>query len=251
MTQRHSSLVSGVAVVIGVVLLQAVGGRAAESENELTRGRAVYMEQCASCHGVRGDGRSEVASSLNPRPRNFTIGVYKFRSTPTGQLPTDEDLLRTITAGIPGTSMDRYADLPERDRRALVVYLKSLSPRFQSESAGPPISVPSGRPVSLDAAARGYVVYDRMRCAACHGDGARGDGPLAEDLLDEDGLPIRPADLTKPGLKGGPGPEALYRTVMTGLDGTPMPSYGDSLKPSDAWDLALYVLSLSQTKGVQ
>ena len=251
MTHSHFSLVPGAAVVIGAVMLQVMGGRTAAFEDDLTRGRALYMEQCASCHGPGGDGRSEVASSLNPRPRNFTIGVYKFRSTPTGQLPIDEDLLRIITAGIPGTSMDRYADLPERDRRALVVYLKSLSPRFESERTGPPISVPSGLPASPDAVARGRVMYDRMRCAVCHGDGARGDGPLAEDLLDEDGLPIRPADLTKPWLKGGPGPEAVYRTVMTGLDGTPMPSYGDSLSPSDAWDLALYVLSLSQKKGVQ
>jgi cytochrome c oxidase cbb3-type subunit 2 len=241
----------GVAVVIGVVLLQAIGGRAAASENELTRGRAVYMEQCASCHGVRGDGRSEVASSLNPRPRNFTLGIYKFRSTPSGQLPTDGDLVRTIMIGIPGTSMDRYADLAERDRRALVAYLKSLSPRFEKEAAGTPIGVPPIISPSPDAPARGRAVYDRMRCMACHGDGAKGDGPLADDLTDEDGLPIRPADLTKLPLKSGRGPEAVYRTVMTGLDGTPMPSYGDSLSPEEGWNLALYIISLSERKGVE
>jgi cytochrome c oxidase cbb3-type subunit 2 len=189
--------------------------------------------------------------SLNPRPRNFTTGVYKFRSTPTGQLPTDDDLFRAITAGIPGTSMDRYADLPEGDRWALVVYLKSLSPRFANGAAGRPLFAPASRPLTPEALIRGRRVYEGMQCAACHGDGARGDGPLADELIDEDGLSIRPSDLTKPQLRSGQGPESLYRTVMTGLDGTPMPSYGDSLSPDEAWDLALYLLSLSQKERSQ
>lgn len=217
--------------------------------NVVVRGQTVYREQCVSCHGVQGDGRGEAAAYLSPPPRNFTAGVYKFRSTMSGQLPTDDDLLRTITIGIAGTAMDRYAALPERDRRALVAYLKSLSPRFAQEGAGQPIVFPAPRPLTPESAARGQAAYERMQCAACHGDGARGDGPLAADLSDTDGLPIRPADLTSPRLKSGKGAEAIYRTVMTGLDGTPMPSYGDSLTPDEAWDLALYIFSLSAREG--
>lgn len=209
------------------------------------RGRTVYIEQCASCHGARGDGRGEAAAYLNQLPRNFTTGVYKFRSTMSGQLPTDDDLFRTISNGIAGTSMDGYAALPERDRLALVAYLKSLSPRFAREEAGTPITFPAPRPLTPESAARGRALYERMQCAACHGDGARGDGPLAADLNGTDGLPIRPADLTRPKLKGGRAPESVYRSVMTGLDDTPMPSYGDSLMPDEAWDIALYILSLS------
>lgn len=221
------------------------------SAEAVARGRVIYMEQCASCHGLQGDGRGEAAGALNPPPRNFTTGVYKFRSTMSGQLPTDDDLFRTITIGIAGTAMDRYVALPERDRQALVAYLKSLSPRFAWEEAGRPIAFPAPRPLTPESAARGLALYERMQCAVCHGSGARGDGPLAADLSDTDGLPIRPADLTRPRLKSGKGAEAIYRTVMTGLDGTPMPSYGDSLMPEDAWDLALYLLSLSPSEGSQ
>lgn len=211
----------------------------------VAHGRAVYVEHCASCHGVHGDGRGEAAAYLDPPPRNFTTGVYKFRSTMSGQLPTDEDLFRTITNGIAGTAMDRYAALPERDRLALVAYLKSLSSRFAQAEPGRPIPVPPSRPFSPESAARGREVYERMQCAACHGDGARGDGPLAADLNDAGGLPIRPADLTRPQLKSGKGPESIYRSVMTGLDGTPMPSFGDSLTTEEAWDLALYLHALA------
>lgn len=205
----------------------------------VARGRAVYAEHCVSCHGVRGDGRGEAAAYLDPPPRNFTTGVYKFRSTMSGRLPTDEDLFRTITNGIAGTAMDRYAALPERDRLALVAYLKSLSSRFAQAGPGQPIPVPPSRPFSPESSARGRAVYERMQCAACHGAGAHGDGPLAADL------PIRPADLTRPQLKSGKGPESIYRSVMTGLDGTPMPSFGESLTPEEAWDLALYLHALA------
>jgi cytochrome c oxidase cbb3-type subunit 2 len=240
-------MVACVAIALATPLIAA--GTEDGAANVVVRGRAVYREQCVSCHGVQGDGRGEAAAYVSPPPRNFTTGVYKFRSTMSGQLPTDDDLFRTITNGIAGTSMDRYADLPERDRRALVVYLKSLSPRFTREEAGQPIPFPPPRPLTPESAARGRAVYERMQCAACHGDGARGDGPLAADLSDNDGLPIRPADLTKPRLKGGKAPESVYRSVMTGLDDTPMPSYGDSLMPDEAWDLALYLLSLSAREG--
>lgn len=248
---RVGGLSMAVGVAIALVAPTVADGTEESLAEAVARGRTVYMEQCASCHGVRGDGRGEAAAYLNPPPRNFTTGVYKFRSTMSGQLPTDDDLLRTITIGIAGTSMDRYAELPERDRRALVVYLKSLSPRFDREQASTPIPLPPPRPLTTESAVRGREVYERMQCAACHGDGARGDGPLADDLSDAGGLPIRPADLTRPQLKGGKAPESVYRSVMTGLDGTPMPSYGDSLMPEEAWDLALYILSLSLREGTR
>jgi mono/diheme cytochrome c family protein len=218
-------------------------GPAANPEH---RGRAVYLEECASCHGLQGDGQGQTAAMLDPRPRNFTTGVYKFRSTPSGQLPTDDDLLRTIIVGVPGTSMDGYAAMPEADRRALVAYLKSLSPRFSHEPPGEPLIMPPGPTPNSAIRTRGQAVYTRMQCAVCHGPNGRGDGPLADGLSDEEGRTIRPSDLTKPRRKSGHGPEAVYRTVMTGLDGTPMPSYGDSLAPEEAWDLAVYIQSLMQ-----
>ncbi|MDO8546721.1 MAG: c-type cytochrome [Nitrospirales bacterium] len=244
---RRLLMVACVAIALTAPLI--ADGTEDGAANVVVRGRTVYREQCVSCHGVQGDGRGEAAASLSPLPQNFTTGVYKFRSTMSGQLPTDDDLFRTITIGIAGTAMDRYAALPEQDRRALVAYLKSLSPRFAREEAGQPIAFPASRPLTPESVARGRAVYERMQCAVCHGDGARGDGPLAADLSDTDGLPIRPADLTRPQLKGGRAPESVFRSVMAGLDGTPMPSYGDSLIPDEAWDLALYIFSLSAREG--
>ncbi|GJL65977.1 MAG: hypothetical protein NPIRA05_09480 [Nitrospirales bacterium] len=213
----------------------------------LAQGERVYTKHCMRCHGERGDGTGELASSLNPQPTDFTAGVFKFRSTLTGQLPTRGDLFRTISVGVAGTSMSDYGDLPEPDRRAVVEYVRSFSPRFQEEPAGEPILAPPSRSVTPDAAQRGQKLYAQMYCQACHGEDARGDGPLAQSLSDTNGRSLQPADLTKTRLKSGKGSHAIYRSLMTGLDGTPMPSYGDSLTQEEAWDLALYITSLSQS----
>ena len=71
-------------------------------------GKAVYDRRCALCHGVEGDGKGAAADLLDPRPRDFTTGVYKIRST-ANRVPSDQDLFRIITDGMPGTSMPRPA----------------------------------------------------------------------------------------------------------------------------------------------
>ena len=227
---------------------KAITAPSTESSETVAKGESLYQEHCASCHGADGDGKGKVASDLSTKPRNFTKGIYKFRSTPSGELPTDDDLLRTISVGIPGTAMEGYPELPQSDLLALVAYLKTFSPRFLKRRPGTPIIVPSPRPLTPEATTRGQQVYHQMYCAACHGEKALGDGELAQGLTDTNGDPIQPANLTTGRLKSGQGPQAIYRTIMTGLDGTPMPSYGDSLDPEEGWDLALYIFSLSQTK---
>jgi len=219
-----------------------------ETNGSVAKGERVYQEHCANCHGTGGDGQGPVAADLSTRPQNFTKGVYKFRSTPSGELPTDEDLLRTISVGIPGTAMESYKDLPQSDLLPLVAYLKSLSPRFLKRQQGTPIIFPSARPLTEQSVTRGSHLYQQMHCAACHGAEGRGDGELAQELADTAGDPIRPADLTRAKLKSGHGPKAIYRTIMTGLDGTPMPSYGDSLDPEEGWELALYIFSIATPK---
>jgi len=219
-----------------------------ETDEVLANGKRVYQEHCANCHGVEGDGQGPAAMGLSTRPKNLTKGEYKFRSTQSGELPTDEDLLRTISVGIPGTAMESYQDLPKPDRMALVAYLKSLSPRFLKSKQGTPIIFPLARPHTPESVTRGRHLYGQMYCSACHGPDGRGDGELAQKLTDTAGEPIQPADLTRKRLKSGEGPKAIYRTIMTGLDGTPMPSYGDSLDPEEGWDLALYIFSLATIK---
>lgn len=108
---------------------------------DLARGTELYTTRCAMCHGADGDGRGSVARFLDPRPRDFTRAVYKLRTTASGTLPTDADLFRTITRGVPGTAMLGWGGLPAADRWELVHYIKSLSPRFAAEGQGEPITV--------------------------------------------------------------------------------------------------------------
>ncbi len=96
-------------------------------------GRAVYTRRCVGCHGRDGDGNGEAATFLSPRPRDFTAAIFKFRSTPSGSLPTDADLFRTVTRGVRGTAMPTWHELPMEDRRAVIAFIKTFSPRWRDE----------------------------------------------------------------------------------------------------------------------
>ncbi len=71
----------------------------------INAGEKTYKIFCLPCHGENGDSEVEAAEYLNPKPRAFTLGEYKFRSTPSGSLPTDQNLFSTISIGVSGTSM--------------------------------------------------------------------------------------------------------------------------------------------------
>jgi cytochrome c oxidase cbb3-type subunit 2 len=215
----------------------------------------VFDSYCAGCHGVAGDGKGPAAAMLIVKPRDFTTGTYKFRSTPNGALPTDADLLRTVTHGVNRTSMPEWSLLPERERVAVVAYVKSFYPAWDEQGPGTPIAIPPppstvGSPESI---ARGRELYEMLECGQCHGATGHGDGPSAATLApDVWGNPQKPFDFTKGALKSGAAAEDVYRTFMTGLNGTAMPSYadvfdspdGESIKPGDAWNLVSYILSL-------
>jgi cytochrome c oxidase cbb3-type subunit 2 len=235
---------------------------AAAGELDVLRaqGARVYERYCAGCHGAAGDGRGPAAALLLVKPRDFTSGVFKFRSTPSGQLPTDEDLYRVITRGVARSSMPGWALLPERERVALVQYVKTFSPEWQQRGPGAPIFIPEppaslGSPASVE---RGRELYGMLGCGECHGAGGRGDGPSAATLeRDVWGNPQKPVNFTRGRLKSGPGVKDIYRTFMTGLNGTAMPSYGDILsepdgehiREGDAWHLISYVLALRPPPG--
>lgn len=207
-------------------------------------GRRAFEQNCAICHGSLGDGQGMAGMMVRTKPRDFRPGIFKFRSTPTGSLPTDEDLLQTITQGLRGTGMVSQSDLPEGERRAVIEYLKTFSERFRTERPQPPVAIPEPPPRTPELIARGREVYRKAECFTCHGNEGRGDGSSAADLKDNWGYPIRPADLTRP-FKRGSTPEAIYRTVVTGLDGTPMPSYEGALTDEELWALSFYVASLN------
>ena len=244
-------------IAIGAVLLLLVWpwsgpSRGADSSSAevsaspeaLVRGRMVYDTSCAICHGPRGDGNGMAAHMFRVRPRDFTQGLYKFRSTPSGALPTDEDLLRTVSEGLRWTGMVGRPDLHEGDRRAVVAYVKTLSPRFAQEQAPLPVAVPEAPPKSPDLIAQGGRLYRDADCATCHGDRGQGDGPSAAGMKDDWGWPTRPSDLTWRPLKRGSASEGTYLSIATGLSGTPMPAYADSLDSHEIWALVYYLDSL-------
>jgi cytochrome c oxidase cbb3-type subunit 2 len=212
---------------------------------QVERGKGVYERRCIGCHGVKGDGNGDAATFLDPRPRNFTLGSFKFRTTPSGSLPTDGDLYRTLTRGVRWTAMPTWHELPEKDRIAVIAYIKTFSARWKDETPEPPIVIGEPPPATPELLARGKALYVQAKCFQCHGDGGKGDGPSAAELRDDLKFPIRPADFTKGQFKGGGDVRDIYRTMTTGLDGTPMPSFVDSMKDDERWAISYYVLSFS------
>lgn len=213
---------------------------------DLAAGRAAYLQSCARCHGVDGKGDGRDAKRLYPKPRDFTSGVYKFRSTAGGSAPTDDDLFQTITDGLTSGGMPDWRHLDEALQWQMVYYLKSLSSRFQ-DNPPQPVNLgkdPGSRHLDL---ARGRQVYEKLGCAACHGASGRANGASAAGLVDDWGRPLRPADLTQGwNYRRGDEPGAIVQRILAGIDGAPMPSYAEAASPEEAWQLAYYVRSLQE-----
>ncbi len=191
------------------------------------RGQVVYQKACASCHGENGDGKGQGAGPLVPKPRDFTTGLYKFRSTPMGEVPTDEDLLRVIDYGIPHTQMPGFKFvLTAQERVDVAEYLKLFSDRFEDAEGVPVVSVPEPPPTSPEFVAEGKMAYMALDCWSCHGPRGKGDGPAGGMLFDAWGERIKPFNLTFDRYKGGEDAASIYRTLHTGLNGTPMSAFG-------------------------
>lgn len=238
-------------VLLAVGLLAAAGSAAAQ-ESHIGRltghagaGKPLYFRYCWGCHGVRGDGNGENAPYLNIMPRNFVAATFKCRSTPTGTLPTDEDLANSIQRGLVNSNMPSWSALTGQQRADLVAFIKTFSPRWNSDKAGDPIHVPAEPAVNLEGIKRGKEIFTKQECWKCHGTEGRGDGPSAASLTDNSNLPIRPFDFESGSrFKCGTSNDDLYKIFMTGVDGTPMPSFVDVLKPNEAWDLVHYLRTL-------
>lgn len=204
-----------------------------------------YVRYCVGCHGDLGDGNGENAQWLDPKPRDFTAAVFKCRSTPTGTLPTDEDLFDTIARGLDRSNMPLWNTFTKQQRADLVAWIKHFSPRWQTEKAGTPIQVPPEPEVTPERIQAGRDVFDRVQCWKCHGVTGKANGPSAATLTDDQNHPILPYNFSEGGrFKCGTTDQDLYRIFMTGLDGTPMPSFADNIKPDEAWDLVFYLRTL-------
>ena len=237
-------LLLGTGFGFNLLSANAAGTESSPSRQTLYVGQQIYQINCFVCHGVGGDGNGPAASMFRIRPRDFRTGVFKFRSTPSGSLPTDDDLLRTVTQGLRWTGMIGRPDLRESDRRAVIQFIKTFSPRFAKEKPGKPVTVPAAPEKTQQILQRGKQLYEEVGCGACHGTAGRGDGPSSTGLKDDWGWPIWPSDLTWRPLKRGSDTKETYLTLVTGLSGTPMPSYAGSLSSRDVWALVYYLESL-------
>ena len=217
----------------------------------LNRGRNIFLHMCVYCHGRDGNGGGTATDYLYPWPRDFRKGIFKFRSTPTGTLPKDEDLYRTIVRGVPGTSMPAWGDaLSPQDTWALVNLIKSFSDRFRNEAPGKSLKVSKPLPSSKALIAQGKKLFVKHKCVDCHGATGQGDGRLAESLMDAWKHAVFVHDITNPNyFKAGHEPKDIFRTISTGLDGTPMNSYAH-LPETDRWALVHFVRS-NFRKGFQ
>jgi mono/diheme cytochrome c family protein len=211
-------------------------------------GKSDYRRYCAGCHGDYGDANGENAVWLDPKPRDFTIATFKCRSTLTGTLPTDEDLFNTIGRGLTNSNMPVWSTFTKQQRADLVAYIKIFSPRWEKEKAGEPIKVPAEPPVTIDSIAHGKALFTKLECWKCHGPHGEGDGPSAATLTDSKDNPIRPYNFAlgkdDSRFKCGNTNQDIYKIFMTGVDGTPMPSFADVIQPNDAWDLVHFLRTL-------
>lgn len=232
-----ASVVAGLSLLAGASAAPAQPGDAGAA-------KPLYDLKCAGCHGEKGDGKGPAAELLDPRPRDFTSGIYKIRTT-AGKMPSDQDLFRVVTEGMPGTSMPPWSVLPERDRWNLVAYIKTFAAdKFKEPQKK--LELPKDVASSEESIRRGKEMFEAIECNKCHGDAGRGDGPSRAELKDEWGHPIRPANLAKRwNFRGGSSRTDIATRIANGVLGTPMPAFLEAVeKPEDVWHLTNYILSL-------
>jgi len=221
------------------------------TEAQRASGKALYLKNCSQCHGEKGDGEGYATPHLYPRPRDFTSGKFKVRTTPNGALPTHQDLIRIIRLGMPYTSMPAWPTLSDQQVSDLAHFVTTFSPAFSSaENVPQPMALPSGPPATKESIELGKKLYAETGCLKCHGNLGRGDGPSAPTLMDELGHPIRAANLAQSWtFRGGSSREDIFRTMSTGFNGTPMPSFTDSLTTEQRWAITDFIVSLSGSDG--
>ncbi len=217
-----------------------------------SRARRSISNTVRSATARRGTVKDSAATHLRPRPRNFTTGMFKVRTTPNGALPTHQDLVNIIRRGMPYTSMPAWPDLSDQDVSNLAYFIKTFSPEFSNPASAPqPVPLPSAPRATTESIALGKKLYEETGCVKCHGTLGRGDGSSAPTLKDDWGHPIRAADLAQSWtFRAGSSREDIFRTMSTGFNGTPMPSFADSLHARTAMgDHRLHRLPFGQRRA--
>jgi mono/diheme cytochrome c family protein len=251
LTPRRS-LAAAFALLVAALCVAPTGSNRLKAQDlgtdaQRESGKVLYQKYCAQCHGEKGDGEGYATPHLLPRPRDFTTARFKVRSTPTGALPTHEDLVNIIRRGMPYTSMPGWPTLSDQQVSDLAYYIKTFSPDFAAADLVPkPVPLPSPPNMTAESIELGKKLYVETGCVRCHGTLGRGDGPSAPTLVDSWGYGIRAADLSQSWtFRGGSSRADIFRTMSTGFNGTPMPGFVDALPEDQRWAITDYIASLS------
>lgn len=244
--------------VLALLVLLSAGAAPARAQSpdvgtdaQREAGKVLYMKLCSQCHGEKGDGAGYATPHVLPKPRDFTSGKFKVRTTGSGALPTHQDLVSIIRKGMPYTSMPSWPGLTDADVSNLAYFITTFSAEFSNPGAVPkPIELPSAPASTPETIETGKKLYEENGCVKCHGTLGRADGPSALTLKDDAGNPIRPANLTHGWtFRGGSSREDIFRTMSTGFNGTPMPSFSEALPPDQRWAITDFIASLSDPNG--
>ena len=262
----------------------AAGAAATPAEAMAAQGAMAYLKFCAGCHGEKGDGRGRAAPFFDPSPCDFTQAAFRFSSRGKTELPTDDDLRRTLRNGLKRSAMPAFALLDEPSVEALIQHVKKHSPKWSGSDRVKPIPVvdnpyasDSGRAAGIQ---RGKVVFHKLaKCWLCHpsymtadelkstlASGGEAAPPLRSNLAESVRKPkdhggyVYPPDFLRDLPRSGSTPEDLYRSIAGGIGSTPMPQWYDALgagepannelrtEKADLWALACYVHSLTERR---
>lgn len=219
-----------------------------EPSEEYIEGKKLYDGLCSPCHGFEGDGKGFAHAFTWPKPRDFTFAIFKFSSTPSGDAPTDEDIINVIKKGTPGTSMPAWERIISTEKIMLILeYIKEEFSYEAFEFEPEPFEIGDPPEATPDLIKLGRKIFEKAKCWECHGQYVRGDGEKGwqAGMKDDWGERIYPANLTHPWeIRNFATVKDLFRSVTTGLDGTPMASYETSYSNDERWALAYYLKSI-------
>jgi DMSO reductase family type II enzyme heme b subunit len=206
----------------------------------------IYRERCAQCHGAEGEGDGPAAEFLYPKPRDFFLGVLKYKTTHAdAEFPSDDDLKKTIRDGLPGTAMPGWSDLlSEAEIDGLIELIKKFGAWDDLEVDLMPIDLGERVASSPESIARGAKLFKKA-CVKCHGEKGRGNVTADKKLEDDWGNRIWPRNLTRPETwRWTRNAEDIFRRISTGIRGTPMPEHTTNMSVQDRWDVANYAMTL-------